>query len=72
MANNDFPYTPELKPFQDADDAWSAELRRVFGKDAGQARHEPRGTGEEGTDLRRAHDAREEARVIWHQSAYSA
>lgn len=32
MANPLFPYTPELKPFQDADDAWSAELQRVFGK----------------------------------------
>lgn len=54
MANRQFPYTPELKPFQDADDAWDAELRRKFGKSAGDARYEARGKGEEGSELRRA------------------
>jgi hypothetical protein len=29
MANNAFPYTPELKLFQAADDAWSEELARL-------------------------------------------
>ena len=64
-----FPYTPELQPFQEADDAWSAELRRVFGKDSGQARYEPRGKGTDGSALRRLHDAREAARSLWHGSA---
>lgn len=70
MANRAFPYTPELKPFQAADDAWSAELSRVFGKDAGTARYQPRGKGEPGSELRRLHDARDAARVAWHLSAY--
>jgi len=64
-----FPFTPELKPYQDADDAWSAELKRVFGKDAGQARYEPRGQGEDGSALRMAYEARTAARVVWFRSA---
>jgi len=71
MANKSFPYTPQLKPFQDADDAWSDELTRVFGKNAGQARYEPRGKGEEGSKLRTLHDTRENARSAWHLSAYA-
>lgn len=69
MPNRYFPYTAALKPFQDADDAWSAELQRVFGKDAGQARYEPRGKGEEGSELRRLHDTRDAARAAWHATA---
>jgi hypothetical protein len=65
-----FPYTVELQPFQQADDAWSAELKAVFGKHAGQARYEPRGKGAEGSALRTLHDAREMARAAWHASAY--
>lgn len=67
--NKNFPYTPELKPFQDADDAWSAELVRVFGKESANARWQPRGKGEPDSELRRLHDARERARVVWHLSA---
>jgi hypothetical protein len=70
MANRFFPYTPQLEPFQRADDAWSDELQRIFGKNAGQARYEPRGKGEEGSKLRSLYDAREAARVAWHLSAY--
>jgi hypothetical protein len=70
MANNRFPFTPELQPFQEADDAWSAEITRIFGKNACQARYEPRGKGEEGSQLRRLHNARELARATWHNSAY--
>jgi hypothetical protein len=69
MTNRNFPYTPALAPFQVADDAWSAELRRIFGKNAGQARYEPRGKGAEGSNLRQAHDAREAARRAWFASA---
>ena len=69
MANNKFPYTHELKTFQTADDAWSAELHRIFGKNAGQARYEPRGKGAEGSALRTLHDMRNAARVAWHTSA---
>lgn len=70
MANNSFPYTPELKPFQDADDAWGYELTRVFGKRSAEARYTSIGKGEDGSELRRLHDAREAARVAWYQSAY--
>jgi hypothetical protein len=70
MANNRFPYTVELKPFQDADDAWSAELKRCFGNNAGQARYEPRGKGELGSKLRELHDQRMNAQSAWYQSAY--
>jgi hypothetical protein len=62
------PYTAELQPFQEADDAWSAELTKKFGKDAGQARYELRGRGEDGSDLRRTYTAREACRVAWEKS----
>lgn len=70
MANNRFPYTPELAPFQAADDAWGEELRRVFGKRSAHARYTDIGKGEPGSLLRRLHDTREAARSAWHQSAY--
>lgn len=70
MANNHFPYTAELKPFQDADDAWSAELKRVFGKRSAEARYTKLGHGEEGSQLRALHDALIVARAAWHASAY--
>ena len=59
----------ELKAFQAADDAWSDELRRVFGKKAGQARHDERGKGQKNTALRKLHEAREDARLAWYRSA---
>ena len=40
-----------------ADDAYSAELRRLFGKRAGNVRYTKAGTGEPGSDLRLLHDA---------------
>jgi hypothetical protein len=67
--NRRFPYTDQLAPFQSADDAWSAELKRTFGKDACNARYTERGKGSEGSELRRLHDAREAARLAWHASA---
>ena len=69
MANRQFPYTPELKPFQDADDAWSVELRRIFGNRSGDARYSDLGKGEEGSKLRDLYEARMLARTIWHRSA---
>lgn len=69
MANNRFPYTAALKTFQDTDDTWSAELSRVFGKEAGQARYEPRGKGQPGSLLRQLHATRERARIAWHATA---
>jgi hypothetical protein len=40
-----------------ADDAWQSELVRVFGKSAGDKRYTKEGKGEEGSELRRLHDA---------------
>ena len=51
--------------FQQADNAWGNELRRVFGKDACNARYERRGRGHPGSTLATLHDARELARVEW-------
>ena len=62
-----FPYTPELKPFQIADDNWAAEMQRVFGKDACQARYA--GAANATEELKRLHAIRENARIKWHQSA---
>lgn len=70
MANRASPFTPELKTFQAADDAWSTELRAVFGKDASAARYQSCGHGDEGSNLRSLHDAREAARTRWLNSAY--
>lgn len=58
-------YTDAHKAFAAADFAWSVELARVFGKDAGTARYQPRGKGEEGSDLRRLYDAFTAARIAW-------
>lgn len=41
---------------QAADDTWSALLRQHFGKQAGDVRYTPRGKGEEGSELRLAHN----------------
>lgn len=68
MANNAFPYTPELKPFQESYDAWAAEVRRIFGDKAAHTHWTDLGKGEEGSTLRRLHDAREAARVAWYAS----
>jgi hypothetical protein len=65
-----FPFTPELTPFQDADDAWGTELQRVFGKRSAEARYTSLGEGVEGSTLRHLHDVREMARAAWFQSAY--
>lgn len=51
--------------FNDADLNWHHALVDAFGNDAGQARYEPRGKGEEGTALRAAYEAREAARTAW-------
>ena len=49
-----------------ADDAWSAELQRVFGKFASDYRYTKAGKGEAGSTLRRLHDAIEPARLAYH------
>lgn len=56
--------------FQTADDAWSAELRRQFGKQSGDVRYTPVGHGAAGTHLRRLYEARDAARIAWEQVAF--
>lgn len=51
--------------FNEADAAWSRELQRVFGKDAGTARYQKQGRGEPGTELRIAYEWRETARLAY-------
>lgn len=51
--------------FERADQAWSRELRRLFGRDAGNARYEPRGRGEAGTELARIYAERMVAFREW-------
>ena len=46
----------EHRSFQAADDAWSAELRRLFGKQAGDVRYTARGKGEVGSVLLKTPD----------------
>lgn len=41
-----------------ADDAWGVELKRTFGRRAGDARYRPEGRGTEGTALRTTYDER--------------
>jgi hypothetical protein len=47
----------EIQAAQAADDAYSAELRRRFGKRAGDVRYTALGEGEPGSKLRRLFDA---------------
>lgn len=65
---NVFPYTPQLKAFQDADDAWQAEINRVFGERS-NARYLDCGKGEPGTLLRSLYEARMAAKAAWRASA---
>lgn len=58
----------EHQAFCAADDAWSLELRKAFGKQAGDVRYTARGKGDPGSVLRAAYDAREAARVAYDRS----
>lgn len=58
----------EHKAFQIADEAWSALLRKEFGKQAGDVRYTTRGKGEPGTILRAAYDTRDAARIVYDRS----
>ncbi len=50
----------------EADDAWSAELARVFGaKAAGDMRYVTAGRGMPGSTLRKAYELREATRIAW-------
>jgi len=53
------------KAFNAADDAWSEELQRCFGKEAGDKRYVEEGKGASGSLLRLTHDARDTLRRAW-------
>jgi hypothetical protein len=56
--------------FQIADDVWSAELKKAFGKNAGDVRYTAKGRGEAGTPLNAAFVKREAARKAWEAVAF--
>lgn len=51
-----------------ADAAWQAELTRMFGSRACEARYLPEGRGDAGSVLRELSDARDAATVEYHRS----
>lgn len=51
-----------------ADEAWSAELHRLFGSDAGDVRYTRRGKGDPGSRLRELYDAFDKARDAWNEA----
>ena len=54
-----------LAAFQAADDAWQAELSRIWGENAGDIRYTHHARGEAGTELRRLYEARMSASDAW-------
>ena len=51
--------------FQAADDAWSAELQKQFGRNAGDIRYTPRGRGEPGSKLAELHAEFHRTQAEW-------
>lgn len=54
-----------IADFEKADAEWTRHLRLSFAADSRNARYEKRGRGTEGSDLRKAYDAREAARQTY-------
>lgn len=54
-----------FRELSQADDAWSAELTRQFGKAAGDVRYTAQGMGDEGSPLRALHDHRQVCLGYW-------
>ena len=59
------------RQFLDADRAWSAELRRLFGKRSGDVRYTKQGEGAPGSDLNAAYTAFIETGNAWRSLAFS-
>ena len=61
-----FPFnTPAHRAALDTDRAWSAELVKAFGRNAGDMRYVKAGQGDPGTPLRAAYEARHTASTAW-------
>ena len=58
--------TEKHKAALQTDNEWSAELCKVFGKHAGDARYTRQGEGVPGSALRAAYEARQAAQEAWH------
>jgi hypothetical protein len=58
--------------FSLADAAWSAELSRLFKKNAGDVRYKKEGQGTPGTLLNSLFIAREAARAQWEQTTFGS
>lgn len=56
---------PYQESFQQADNAWSRELVRLFGKRLGDVRYTKEGKGEPGSVLRSLYEARDTQRKLW-------
>jgi hypothetical protein len=54
------------KAYAEAEKLWEEALEARFGKNAGDARYDHRGKGEEGSALRRLYDAYMAANRAWH------
>ena len=57
---------------QAADDAWSAELQKQFGRNAGDMRYTPRGRGEPGSKLAELHAEFRRTSDLWHAAIVAA
>jgi hypothetical protein len=55
-----------------ADRLWGAELRRLYGKDAGDARYQTRGEGRPGSTLRDAYVGFRDASAAWRDAVTAA
>lgn len=56
---------PYQASFQAADNAWSAELKRLFGKHSGDVRYTKKGKGTPDSVLRALWELRELQRQLW-------
>lgn len=59
------PIKRAQRAFQDADDEWSRQLQRAFGRNAGDFRYTIKGMGEPGSTLRCAYYGFKAARLEW-------
>lgn len=57
-----------FQAFGSADARWSRELKRLFGKDAGDVRYSKRGEGSPGTELNAAYLEFERTGAEWRVS----
>lgn len=62
----DAAFKSALQTYSKAEALWDAALEAKYGDDAGDARYDERGKGEEGSALRKLYDAYMAANNAWH------